>query len=127
MSSKVLVTFVLALVVVGISAQQSFRFPTEQEDQFNNRRFQGARFSERPIQPLNTGLGTRTFSRPSQQRPQFSKQVTPVRPQVSSLGVKSNSKKSSKQSNAGFSSQALPYQEYTLKFYAPDWLYHFRV
>lgn len=123
MSPKVLVCFLFALAfVVGISAQVSFRFPTEEEDQFNNRR-QFSTFSNRPIQPSSSGLGTRTLSRPSQQV--FGKQVTPIRPPVSSLGVHANSRRS-KQPN-GFQSQSLPYQEYSIKFYAPDWLYHFRV
>lgn len=124
MSRKVLVCFVFALVfVAAISAQSSFHFPSEEEDQFTNRR-QFSTFSNRPIQPLSSGLGTRTLSRPSQQV--FSKQVAPNRP-VSSLGVHANSRRSNQPNRNGFQSQALPYQEYSIKFYAPDWLSYFRV
>lgn len=125
MSRKV--CFVLAvLFVVGISAQSSFRFPTEEDDQFNGRR-QFSSISNRPIQPLRSGLGTRALSRPSTQQQVFSKQVAPFRPPVSSLGVHSNSRRSKQPNRNGFQSQALPYQEYSIKFYSPDWLSLFRV
>lgn len=120
MSRKVVACFVIvAVFVVGISAQDSFRFPTDEDDHYSSRR-QFSTFSNRPIQQLSSGLGTRTLSRPSQQV--FNKQVTPAFPPVSSLGVHANSRRS----RPSFQSQDLPYQEYTIKFYAPDWFYNFR-